>query len=240
MDSFEGYVGIRLWDGQIANDLLFAFLLSLLILFAIVFRNNFQQFVKMLKDAVFVRERSSFFDEGRNESSIIFHLFMLFQAIFLCSVALFSIGKIYGYYGSINNEGLFGLLILFVVFLFYQFRQLTNYLLGCVFIEPRKYKLWKNNYNAIMEIWGILLYIPVLLLVFIDINVTIPVILFIIFYISYRFAIIYKTIRIFHKKNSGFLYISLYLCGQEILPLVFLYEGMVYLYNFIETSTLWH
>lgn len=91
-----------------------------------------------------------------------------------------------------------------------------------------------------MEIWGILLYIPVLLMVFIDINVTIPIFLFSIFYVLYRFAIIYKTIRIFHKKNGGFLYISLYLCGQEILPLVFLYEGMVYLYNFIETSTLWH
>uniref|UniRef100_UPI003FEF4BAF DUF4271 domain-containing protein n=1 Tax=Parabacteroides distasonis TaxID=823 RepID=UPI003FEF4BAF len=52
--------------------------------------------------------------------------------------------------------------------------------------------------------------------------------------------IIYKTIRIFHRKNSSFLYISLYLCGQEILPLVFLYEGIIYLYNFIESSTLWH
>lgn len=89
MDSFEGYVGIRLWDGQIANDLLFAFLLSLLILFAIVFRNNFQQFLRMLKDAVFVKERSNLFDEGRNESSVLFHLFMIFQALFLCSVALF-------------------------------------------------------------------------------------------------------------------------------------------------------
>ena len=49
--------------------------------------------------------------------------------------------------------------------------------------------------------------------------------------------IIYKTIRIFHRKNSSFLYISLYLCGQEILPLVFLYEGIIYLYNFIESST---
>lgn len=46
---FEGYVGIRLWDGQLVDDVIFSLLLSLLIAFAIIFRSNFQHFVKMLK-----------------------------------------------------------------------------------------------------------------------------------------------------------------------------------------------
>lgn len=127
-----------------------------------------------------------------------------------------------------------------VLFLFYQFKQCCYYLLGSVFSDPDKYKLWKTSYNAIMGIWGVSLYVPVLWLVFVGTYVTIPIVMFCILYILCRFVIIYKTIRIFHKKSTGLLYISLYLCGQEILPLVFLYEGMVYLYNFIETSTLWH
>lgn len=49
---FEGYVGIRLWDGQLVDDVIFSLLLSLLIAFAIIFRSNFQHFVKMLKDVV--------------------------------------------------------------------------------------------------------------------------------------------------------------------------------------------
>ena len=88
--------------------------------------------------------------------------------------------------------------------------------------------------------WGVSLYVPVLWLIFVEKYRLIPVILLFILYISCRLVIIYKTIRIFHKKNAGFLYISLYLCTQEILPLVLLYEGTVYLYNFIETNTLWH
>ena len=242
MDLFEGYVGIRLWDGQLVDDIIFSLLLLLLIVFAFVFRANFQQFVKMLKDAVFVKERSNLFDESGPGSNSFFRNFMTFQMLFLCSIALFAIARIEGLVGNLSeNEVLAAIGTAFVVlFLFYQFKQLSYYFLGGIFADPEKYRLWKTNYNAIMGTWGILLYIPVMWLVFVGIYVTIPILLFGILYILCRFAIIYKTIRIFHKKSTGLLYISLYLCTQEILPLVFLYEGMVYLYNFIETSTLWH
>ena len=60
---FEGYVGIRLWDGQLVDDVIFLLLLSLLIAFAIIFRSNFQHFVKMLKDVVYLKERQNLFDE---------------------------------------------------------------------------------------------------------------------------------------------------------------------------------
>lgn len=63
MDLFEGYVGIRLWDGQLVDDVIFTLLLSLLIAFAIIFRSNFQHFVKMMKDVVYLKERQNLFDE---------------------------------------------------------------------------------------------------------------------------------------------------------------------------------
>ena len=50
MNIFEGYVGIRLWDGQLVDDVIFSLLLFLFIVFSFVFRTNFQLFVKMLKD----------------------------------------------------------------------------------------------------------------------------------------------------------------------------------------------
>ena len=142
--------------------------------------------------------------------------------------------------GNQSKHFHFFCIIFSVLFLFYQFKQLSYYLLGFVFSPPDKYKFWKKNYNAIMGSWGMLLYIPVVWLMFVGSKTLAPVILFCIFYFLCRFVIIYKTIRIFHKNNVGFLYISLYLCTQEILPLIFLYEGMIFLYNFIETSTLWH
>ena len=63
MNIFEGYVGIRLWDGQLVDDVIFSLLLFLLVVFSFVFRANFQLFVKMLKDAFLVKERQNLFDD---------------------------------------------------------------------------------------------------------------------------------------------------------------------------------
>lgn len=242
MNMFEGYVGIRLWDGQLVDDVIFSLLLSLLVAFAIIFRTNYQHFIKMLKDVVYLKERQNLFDETVGKSETFFRHFMIFQALFLCSIALFTIARVRGTVSHLGEkEVLFTIVFIFcVLLLFFQFKQFCNSLLGFVFASPDKYRFWKKSYNAIMGSWGILLYIPVLWLLFVGSKTLAPVILFCIFYFLCRFVIIYKTIRIFHKNNVGLLYISLYLCTQEILPLIFLYEGMIFLYNFIETSTLWH
>lgn len=242
MNMFEGYVGIRLWDGQLVDDVIFSLLLSLLVVFAIIFRANYLHFIKMLKDVVYLKERQNLFDESVGKSGTFFRHFMLFQSLFLCSIALFTIAREKGIVSHLGEkEVLLTISFIFcVLLLFFQFKQFSNSLLGFVFASPDKYKFWKKSYNATMGCWGILLYIPVLWLMFVGGKTLAPVIMFCIFYFLCRFVIIYKTIRIFYRNSVGLLYISLYLCTQEILPLIFLYEGMIFLYNFIETSTLWH
>lgn len=241
MGTFEGYVGIRLWDGQLVDDVVFSLLFVLFVCFALVFRTNYRLFLKMMRDVVYVKERQNLFEVARG-SEWFFRNFMTFQALFLCSVCLFAIARAYGYFNHLlENTVLISIgLIMMVLVLFYWCKRCFYYLFGIVFTDAPKYKFWKTNYNAIIGAWGICLYIPALWLVFVGGSIRIPVLLFVFFYILCRFVIIYKTIRIFHRKSSSFLYISLYLCGQEILPLVFLYEGIIYLYNFIESSTLWH
>lgn len=242
MNTLERYVGIRLWDGQLVDDIVFTLLFILLILFAVIFRSNRHLFIKMFKEAFLMKERDTLFDETTSKNEWIFYNFMTFQALSLCAIALYAMGRIYGYLNNITPGNvlisigsIFGL-----TFLFYQLRQFINYILGIVFTEKNQYEFWKSNYNAIIGSWGVMLYVPVLWLVFVGSDQIIPVVFFFILYVLCRFVIIYKTVRIFHKKNTSFLYINLYLCAQEILPLLFLYEGMVYLYNFIEKSTLWH
>ena len=241
-DLFEGYVGIRLWDGQVMNDLLFTLLLALLFLFALMFRFNYRAFIKMLQDVVYIKERQSLF-EKKISSDYYFRLFMIFQTLFLCSMFAFSYLSIGGYLtfeltsGAVTLciAGIFG-----ITLLFYCIKRFLYLMTAMIFSDILRYNIWKNSYLAIMGTWGVLLYIPVAWSTLWGAYPTAPVFLFIIFYILSRIAIAYKTFRIFHNKNTGLFYISLYLCVQEILPLVFLYEGMVYLYNFIKTSTLWH
>ena len=242
MQTFDGYEGIRLWEDQLADDVIFSLLLCLFVFFAIVFRTHIRSFVKMTKDAFLVKERQTLFDGAVGGSNFIFRNFMTIQAIALTTMAFVAIGKIYDWIDYTNwLSFLWKINVLFGgVFLYYQVKQLGYYVLGYVFVDPEKYKLWKRSYNAIIGLWGISLYLPVLWLVFVKTYVMLPIVLFFLLYALSRFVIIYKTIRIFHKKSTGFLYINLYLCALEILPLVFVYEGIVYcLYNFVETSALW-
>ncbi|MDR1403725.1 MAG: DUF4271 domain-containing protein [Tannerellaceae bacterium] len=241
MNSFEGYVGIQIWDGQLVNDVVFSLLFALLTLFALVYHSNYRLFSKMIRDVFYIKERLSLFETvGGNE--FVFRSFMIFQSLFLSTLAIFVVGHIYQLFDFSDirsNLLLIGVIFLCVV-LYYYFRQFFYALIGFVFTDPAKSKFWKANYCAITSFWGLLLYIPVFWLVFIGKYIGIPLVLFAVLYLLYRFWLIYKSIRIFHIRNMGYIYIFLYLCGQEILPILFIYKGMVYLYNVIEKSAIWH
>jgi hypothetical protein len=123
---------------------------------------------------------------------------------------------------------------------FYFLKQNFYALYGRVFNENGKYHRWNTNYHILSYLWGISLYIPVLWLIFDHTHLTEGLILFVISYMIHRITLICMTFRIFYTQNTGILFLSSYLCAQEIVPLLFLYEGLIYLYNTIEASTLWH
>ena len=119
MGTFEGYVGIRLWDGQLVDDVVFSLLFVLFMCFALVFRTNYRLFLKMMRDVVYVKERQNLFEVTRG-SEWLFRNFMTFQALFLCSVCLFAIARAYGYFNHLlENTVLISIgLIMMVLMLF--------------------------------------------------------------------------------------------------------------------------
>ncbi len=125
MNIFEGYVGIRLWDGQLVDDVIFSLLLFLFIVFSFVFRTNFQLFVKMLKDAFLVKERQNLFDDVIGKSIFFFRNFMTFQVLFLSSIALIAVGRIYGFVNYAEWQAVLSAIgtVFCVLFLFYQFKH---------------------------------------------------------------------------------------------------------------------
>lgn len=239
---FEGYTGIRLGEGQVMSDVLFASIFFLFVCFSIIYRKDFRLFIKMVQDLYSVKERQSLFLLTSNNETF-FRSYMIFQMLALSSLAIFSIARIKGVINQdiTDWEALLALGILFIVLsIYYLIKKFFYFSICHVFFDRSTYKLWKTNYYAVMGPFGVLLYIPVLWLVFVGSYPDIPIWMFIIFFILSRLVIIYKLIRIFHSKGNDILYLILYLCTQEILPLVFLYKSLVYLYNVIETSTLWH
>jgi hypothetical protein len=234
MDGFEGYVGVWMEGQQLFNDIVFSLLFALFIVFAFVFRVNYHLFMKMLRDAFYVRDRLSLFDDMDGNETI-FRTFMIFQALFLSSLSLFIAGHFYGYVREYDTAKMylmaFGVIFL-VLFIFYWFKQLLYNLAGFIFAGPELYTTWRTGYIAATGLGGILLYFPVLCLAFTDVHIRISCVTLIVVYLLWRLLIAYKTILTFNTRGIGFLYIIIYLCAQEILPLVFLYEGIIYLYNF--------
>ena len=148
--------------------------------------------------------------------------FMTFQTLFLSSFSLFELMRCYGYILDHNETSRFFYLgiIFFCLYLFYLSKQFIYGLLGYVFAA-------KESYNVALG------------LVFAYNFAAAFALLFLILYVACRFVIIYKTVDIFYQKSMSLFYLSLYLCTQEIIPLFLLYKGFIYLYNFIESGTLW-
>jgi len=233
MEGFEGYVGIRLWGDQLAKDVAFAVLLVQIIIFAWVYHTNYFLFGKMKGEIFQIKERHSLFEDVSG-NEVLVRIFVVFQSLLLCSLTIFMFSRTYGYIDAPDISGnLLAIGVIFaVLFLFYLFKQLLYKLLGTTFATQKQYQAWQTGYRAVTDLWGILLYIPVVFLVVADTAVWIPFSLFILLYILCRTAIFYSTTRLFSITGVGFLYIILYLCAQEILPLFFLYEGVNYLYTF--------
>lgn len=237
-------VGYELSAIHLVKDVAIALLLFLGVLFAIMFRLHFRLFVKMVKNIFQVKQRASLFEVPVGDligNETLLRVFTTFQALLLSAIFLFMAGWTNSYFPIHNLTEI--LLLIGVIFLllllFYFFKQGMYALLGRIFVDKEMYRLWRTSYHAVFGVWGILMYIPVIWLIFIDYLPLVPLVLFLFLYILCRFVIFFKTIRIFQPKKDGFLYLILYLCGQEIMPLFLFYKGISWLYNFIEMTALW-
>lgn len=244
MDLFEGYTGIQIGEYQLVKDVIFAILLFLFLTFALIFNSHFRQFSKMMKNVVHVKQRQSLFEVtfgNIKESRQLFHAFMIFQTLLLCALFAYYTGitLLHLPIGSLSTVLSCIAVSLSVITLFYFFKQGFYALFGGTFTDQEYTKLWRINYIATVELWGVVLYPLVILSFFSNTEPFICLLVFLFLYVLCRFIIFHKSVRIFQTKKDRLLLFLLYLCAQEIMPLFLLFRGVEYLYNFIETSTLW-
>ena len=237
---FEGYTGISLGDEPLIYDLFLLVIIVLLSCFALVFRACYPLFVQMIRGVVTIKERRNLFDNPTQET-FFFDMFMRFQTLLLCAFVFF---QVFCRIAALPRQNVRQTLILLAVFfiilfMFYLLKRFLYYIYGRTFTETVKFSLWNTTWHTLFYLWGILLYFPVLWLMFDRERFVGALIVFVFTYILFRILVIYVLIRIFYHKNAGLLYLSLYLCAQEIVPLLFLYKSLTYLHNVIEASILW-
>lgn len=237
--DFEGYTGTYINDITFSNDIMLTIVLVLLSAFALVFRLNVPLFGKMISNISAGERRQSIFETTENDS-FFFNAFMTFQTLLLCSIFIFSIAVKYKYFikpGITPALLTIGTLLVFL-FLFYLFKKALYAIFGYIFTERSAYQMMFTNYQALFCAWGIFLYLPVLWILLVGQHLLIAIIAMAISYLLFRLILIFRFVYIFFNKNTGLLFLSLYLCAQELIPLVFLYEGLIYIYNIIEKNNI--
>ena len=238
--DFEGYTGIHLHHISFSNDLMLIIVLAFLAIFAWIFLVNFPIFGRMISNITAGEQRQSIF-KTTEKNSFLFDTFMIFQTLLLLSIFLFSAAVKYKYIVNTSIKttllSIGSLLVLF--FIYYLFKRILYAAFGIIFLENSTNKIIFTNYHALLGTWGIILYFPVFLILLFDAFISVSVIVLIFSYLLYKAILAFRFIYFFYNKNTGFLFLCLYLCAQEIAPLVFLYEGMLFTYNIIERSNAW-
>ncbi len=127
-----------------------------------------------------------------------------------------------------------------LLFLFYCVKWLCYAFVGVVFFPVDKLSQWRTSLFSMVCISGIILFIPMLLFVFVE-GLGLFSYYFILLYLAFfGLVVVYKTYELFFPQRDTLLYLFLYLCAQEIIPLFFFYKMVVFLFNFFcKTTALW-
>lgn len=117
---------------------------------------------------------------------------------------------------------------------FYLVQLAVYHLIGHVFSDGVNSKLWTDGFKATQSLLGMLLF-PV-----VGIALTAPhlanvmLICAISLYFIARIVFICKGFRIFYINLPSLVYFILYLCAVEIVPIVIICAGMVFLCNLLQ------
>lgn len=222
------------------NDVMLVLVFVLLSVFAWIFRLNTSLFGKMISNIYAGNQRQSIFGTTEQDS-FLFNAYLTFQTLLMFSIFVFSalVKSNYLTHPSLAKTFLSLGVILLLFAIFYLLKRALHTFFGIIFLEKSFNSIILTNFQSLFCVWGVVLYLPVFWILIFDAHFFFS---FIILIISYLILIVVSSLRIiniFYNKNTGFLFLILYLCGQEIVPLVLLYEGMVYIFKIIEVNNTW-
>jgi hypothetical protein len=119
--------------------------------------------------------------------------------------------------------------VVFLGFILYRF--LAGWWVGRIFFPRESVVLWNNYYFSLVALVGVVLLPVALLMFYMPESYYVCVGLCLAFFLLVGLLMSYKILLIFFYRRSPLLYFILYLCAQELLPLLFLLKALVYFYG---------
>jgi hypothetical protein len=99
------------------------------------------------------------------------------------------------------------------------------------FFLPVDMKNWVTQYTRLIELIGLILFLPAICFLFLPELKQLMLVLFAVFFILSRLVIIIELLNIFVKNKIGWFYFFVYLCGTEIAPWLLFYKGVLSMIN---------
>lgn len=176
------------------------------------------------------KERHSIFFETINHEFRDKFL-LLFQTFILLSLTIYTyIARNFSGFTVGNFFTITGIVFLSLC-IFYFYKYITYKIIGWTFFDKEQLLQWSNSFPSLMGFIGIFIFIPTLILFYVDPTYQLCFYVIILVLSAGFITNLFTLYRIFFQKKNSFFYFILYLCGQEIIPLFLLYKGIVYVFS---------
>lgn len=221
-------------------DSVFGLLLICFLFFAHIY-NGGVDFLKENISLLLSSEKSHRSYKQTTSREILYSYFLIFQAVVLISICMYDVFMEYEPMpdGYIHRPLVTIFLFILVIGLFLGLKSIMYSLLAYIFDEDAIVSVWRRTHVISLEVLGILYFVPTLFLVYAGYYQIQIIIFMLVLFLIVQLLLFYQIIIFFIREKFNFLYWIAYLCTFEIIPYIFLYLGLRYLYRFDVFNILW-
>ena len=215
------------------DDGITAILLCCFFLSSYVLSRSRKFLLQLVKDFLLHRERTSIFATS-TAADMRYLLLLILQTCVLAGVAVFS------YFSDVQPALVqhvppFLLLNIYIgVCLLYLFLKWVAYsFLGWIFFDESTTALWLESYSTLLYYLGFALFPFVLFIVYFDLSLQLTIIIGLLLAFFAKILMFYKWLKLFCDYLYGGLLLILYFCALEIMPCLFLHQGVIQLNDYL-------
>lgn len=207
-------------------------ILYLLLISFFMFTYSLKRGSSYFKDNLSLLFTNSKLNKQNTSKDILGSLALFFIAALMFAIVCYEAMEQY-YKGSLPEKEPFATVVIFVlcVSLFMFFKSIAYRLYGYVFNLEKEMKMWNRVSLVLLNLFGVICFIPVMILVFSNLWHNIIIGFVLVFFLLVQLFLFFKLIIFFISKKYDFLYLIVYLCTVELIPYVFLGIGLMNLYK---------
>lgn len=225
---FNGKFGMEMPISLWITSTFFLLFVACFVIFSFVFRKEGVVFMENFKQALLPVKRQTVGFKGLVTITEVWgEFFLVIQAMLVIAIFGFNFLWSQGVALFPLKEQLLTFTALLLLPVLLTSSKLLVYRIIAFFFMPQELKRWISNYYRILELIGILLFLPALLSVFLPELKQSMFLLFILIFVMSRLFIFMGLLNIFVKNKLGCFYFFVYLCGTEIAPYLLFYKGVL-------------